>query len=58
MWENLKPLMTFLRIMTHVEGVDCILRVSKQTWHKVIYVSMYVGFLDMMFDFLTIWQSP
>ena len=27
------------------------LKVSKQAWHKVIYVSVYMGFLDMMFDF-------
>ena len=27
------------------------LRVSKQAWHKVIYVSVYMGLLDMMFDF-------
>ena len=27
------------------------LMVSKQAWHKVIYVSVHMGFLDMTFDF-------
>ena len=27
------------------------LRVSKQTWHKVIYVAVHIGFLNVTFDF-------
>ena len=27
------------------------LEVSKQTWHKLIYVSVHIGLLDMIFDF-------
>jgi len=27
------------------------LRVSKQTWHKIIYVSVHIGLLNMTFDF-------